>query len=405
MYKKIGFVFLTLLLLVGSAMAEDIASDTATIQEAEDAEDASAEESTEAEFEEAETTEVEVTEEVLAVETETEVETESDVVVEEVTDAGVTPDSVFYGIDKALDRIRLALERSPEGKAAKGLEIAQERLLEVKAMHEARNYEAAAEAEAEHGEVLTEVEASVEEIENDDASDELETEVELEAEVEKHKERVRDIKITIKGELTDEEAQAIVDGIVANLGGQTDSLDVKIENKKGKTKIRITQEGGDADAEEEALEEEHGVADKEQRSAEQALKNAEQQISKAQEKIDAEAAAGRDTTASVALLAAAQSVYAQAQAAFDAGDYETAEDLADDAWDDGNEARKGKNFDGDDEENETEEGDAEDAAEDAREKGKNMKDELDDEEDVEAEADVDVETDEVEVAVEVEVEL
>ncbi len=48
-----------------------------------------------------------------------------------------TPDKPFYGLSVALDNINLALTFEKNAKARKGLEIARERLLEVKAMQEA----------------------------------------------------------------------------------------------------------------------------------------------------------------------------------------------------------------------------------------------------------------------------
>ena len=53
---------------------------------------------------------------------------------EETEDAGVTPDSPLYGLDRAMDRIALALTFNKAAKAEKGLNIAQERLMEAKEM-------------------------------------------------------------------------------------------------------------------------------------------------------------------------------------------------------------------------------------------------------------------------------
>lgn len=265
-----------------------------------------------------------------------------------VTEAGITPESPFYGIDLALDKISFALQRNSEKKVIKGLEIAQERLLEVRAMLDAGKDEDASEAEEEHGKVLTEVEAELESFDAESSEEELETELELELEVEKHKERVKDLKITIKGDLSEEDISALVESILSNLEGQTASLEISIEQKKGKTKITLEQEGKDAEEVEEDLETELGVALKDEEQAQKDLEHAEQQMTKAQEKIDAEAEKGRDTSVSVALLAEAQESYAQARLAFDAGDFDSVEDFTEDAWDSANEARKGKNFEKED---------------------------------------------------------
>ncbi len=53
---------------------------------------------------------------------------------EELPDAGTTPDSALYGLDKAFERIGLALTFNKAAKAEKRLQIASERLAELKAM-------------------------------------------------------------------------------------------------------------------------------------------------------------------------------------------------------------------------------------------------------------------------------
>lgn len=53
---------------------------------------------------------------------------------EELPDAGTTPDSALYGLDKAFERIGLALTFNKATKAEKRLEIAAERLAELKEM-------------------------------------------------------------------------------------------------------------------------------------------------------------------------------------------------------------------------------------------------------------------------------
>lgn len=54
----------------------------------------------------------------------------------ELPDAGTTPDSALYGLDKAFERISLALTFDRAAKAEKRLQIASERIAELKAMTE-----------------------------------------------------------------------------------------------------------------------------------------------------------------------------------------------------------------------------------------------------------------------------
>jgi len=76
-------------------------------------------------------------------------------------DPGITPDSPLWGIDVALDRLSLALTSGP-AKAQKGLEIAQERLLEVQAMIKEGKADAAAKAEEEDEKTVDEVNGTIE---------------------------------------------------------------------------------------------------------------------------------------------------------------------------------------------------------------------------------------------------
>ena len=76
----------------------------------------------------------------------------------EETEEGTTPDSAFWGIDVALDRIKFNLARN---KAAVGLKIAQERLEEIKEMHFRGNINAAEKAAKGHAEIIAQVTDSV----------------------------------------------------------------------------------------------------------------------------------------------------------------------------------------------------------------------------------------------------
>jgi len=58
-------------------------------------------------------------------------------------DPGITPDSFLWGLDKALDQLTLLLTFDKGEKAKKGIEIARERLLEVREMIEENKLEAA----------------------------------------------------------------------------------------------------------------------------------------------------------------------------------------------------------------------------------------------------------------------
>ncbi len=167
---------------------------------------------------------------------------------------GITPDSFLWGIDRALEQISLLLAISPEAKATKGLEIASERLAEIKAMIEENKLEAAEKAHKNHGETLLQVQQNIEEIEEDNSTEEIEEIIEIEKELQEHEEEIErvsgelKIKIKIEGEIT-EQQQALIDSILASLEGQTGEVKIEIKNKKDKTKIKIKIETGMSDEE------------------------------------------------------------------------------------------------------------------------------------------------------------
>ena len=176
------------------------------------------------------------------------------VTAQQSTDAGVTPDSFLWGLDKALDQLTLLLTFDKGEKAKKGLEIARERLLEVKEMVEENKLEAAEKAKEEHGNLLNKVKESIKELEEDNSTEEIEEELEIEKELEEHEDGVEKVntelkvKIKIEGTITDEQS-ALINSLLDSLKGQTGEVKIEIKNKKDKTKIKIKQETGKSEEE------------------------------------------------------------------------------------------------------------------------------------------------------------
>ncbi|MBI4143420.1 hypothetical protein HY487_00885 [Candidatus Woesearchaeota archaeon] len=185
---------------------------------------------------------------------------------------GITPDSFMWGLDNAMDRLSLLLTFDEGDKAKKGIEIARERLLEVKAMVEENKLQAAAKAKDEHGRLLINVKESIRLLEKDNSTEEIEDELEIEKELEEHEDDVDKldaelkVKIKIEGAIT-EEQKALINSILHSLKGQTGEVEIEIKNKKDKTKIKIKQETSktekEIEDEVEELEEEIGLEDKE----------------------------------------------------------------------------------------------------------------------------------------------
>ena len=163
----------------------------------------------------------------------------------QAVDIGVAPDSFFYGIDVALDKISLALTTGDVEKARKGLLIAQERLLEVRAMLEANKFREAEEAERNHNYFLNGVSNSIAKTKASTTMENYRKVVKIENDFEGHKTQVEftkdDVKIKFKGGITTSQ-QDMIDAILANLDSNVKSVKISIDNRKGEIKIKIKQE-------------------------------------------------------------------------------------------------------------------------------------------------------------------
>ncbi len=174
----------------------------------------------------------------------------------QLTKAGTTPDSLFYFLDTAMEKISLAMTFNANTKAEKRLEIAEERLSEVKEMALKGEIKAMTKAEEGHKKLLMKVQEKIE------MSDDSEMKSELEMKFQSHNERISEvknelkIKIEFEGEIT-EEQQVLVDSIMANIENQAGEIEIKIKNKRGESEIEIeyeSEDGMDDDSEEGKME-------------------------------------------------------------------------------------------------------------------------------------------------------
>lgn len=208
--------------------------------------------------------------------------------------AGVTPDSFLYFLDKALDNINLAFTFDQTEKAKKGLNIARERLMEVREMVNENKLGAAQAAQREHAKALAKVQNSIAGIAGVNATQELQAEVEIEKELEEHEEEVETVtnelkvKIEVKGGITPEQ-QALVDSVLSLMQNKTGEVKIRIENKKGETKIKIKAETGKSEVEieeeTEALEEETGLLDLKREKAEEQIEGALEELAEVKAKL------------------------------------------------------------------------------------------------------------------------
>jgi hypothetical protein len=236
--------------------------------------------------------------------------------------AGITPDSWLYGLDVAIDQISLLLTFDNGAKARKGLEIARERLLEVKEMVEENKLDAAERAQNEHANVLGTVTSAVGGIERANSTEELEEEIEIEMELEKHKEEIENVKgelkvkIEVEGVITPEQ-QALVDSILSSLENKTGEVEIEIENKEDKTKIKVEVETGRSGKEVEIeIERKIGLLEKRKERAEDRIEDAREEIEEVKEELIEENVTITDIAGLEQLLREAEAKLESAELAF-----------------------------------------------------------------------------------------
>jgi len=176
---------------------------------------------------------------VVAAENETQAE-EIEIEIEDNETAGTTPDQpLLWGLERAMERIDLALTFNKASKAKKGLRHAKERLLEVEAMIAAKKLDAAEKAQKVREKIIERVQEQVEEM-GDGADEDIEDILEIENEAEEQENRMQMLKVKFqfKGNLT-EEQRAQIDALIESCQNRSQAFKLKIQDKKAKVKIRI----------------------------------------------------------------------------------------------------------------------------------------------------------------------
>lgn len=158
-------------------------------------------------------------------------------------DVGITPDSPFYGLENAFKKISLAFAFSKEAKARKELEIARERLKEVKLMVEQNKLDAAQKAKMRHEEISEKLKMRFEnEVGSDE--DEIELQAEFESELVEQDAEIEDIRIRIeiKGDLNEEQKAKMME-LVESLRSKGNEVRLKIDSREDRLKIKLKEKG------------------------------------------------------------------------------------------------------------------------------------------------------------------
>ncbi|MBI2176662.1 hypothetical protein HYU40_04955 [Candidatus Woesearchaeota archaeon] len=219
--------------------------------------------------------------------------------------AGVMPDSPLYFLETAFSRLSLALTFDKAAKAEKGLKIAQERLLEVKAMAKEGKLKEAAKAEGEYETALVTATKAAEEIESDGNSNAARNAMEkiswLQNQTESHYMKVTEAKDEIlqrQKERMSPEQIAHLQQVFSKIEDKAHEMEIKLDSKKDRIKIKekalanLTSE--QADALEMDVSEKTGLTKGRHERAEKEMERAKEAIERAKEQILEKKAEGAD---------------------------------------------------------------------------------------------------------------
>lgn len=239
---------------------------------------------------------------------------------EKIIEPGVTPDSFFWGLDKALDNLNLFLTFDPAKKARKGIEIARERLEEVKIMAEQNKLEAAVKVKDEQLKVLSKIKQSISKIKDANATKQIEEEIEIERELGEHEDEIEEVRSNLK-------INEMLDSLLGALENKTGEVKIEIKNKKGMTKITIKQKTGKSEKEIEEeiedIEEELGLADTNKEEAAEEIEDAKEELMELDEELLEHELEGHvaNETPITALMDSAKEKISNAEDAVKAGDF------------------------------------------------------------------------------------
>jgi hypothetical protein len=169
-------------------------------------------------------------------------------------EAGITPDQpILWGLERAIERISLALTFNKSAKAKKGLAHARERLMEVKAMIMQKRFGAAEAAQEEYENLMDEVQDNVGAM-GDGGEEDLAEQAEIEAEIEEQQQELGNLnRIKLKLKNLSESQQNRIREMVQSLNLTTSNINSAVQGKIQKAKIKIKAKTGMTDEEVDAL--------------------------------------------------------------------------------------------------------------------------------------------------------
>lgn len=155
--------------------------------------------------------------------------------------AGVTPDSMFWGLDTAMENVEVALTFNDESKARKRILFAKERLVEAKIMTDNDNFEDAEKARRIHQKHMIALKNMLQVQQSLNATQELRSNVEIEQELnsqEKEADSYIKMRIMVKGDLNEEQKSRLI-ALFESFKNESSSARLSVQQEREKIKIKL----------------------------------------------------------------------------------------------------------------------------------------------------------------------
>lgn len=177
-------------------------------------------------------------------------------------DPGTTPDSMFYGLELAWERIDLLFTFDTAAKAKKGLSYATERLAEMDAMIREHKAGAAVKALEHYGDDVAVVHDAVAKLQEDDPEQELKIQLETETVLDRQQKQIEDVRQQadrLLKDTTEPEQQAALHTVLDTTLENAKRVRLEIDEHKEKARIKIKAKEGKSDEDLVAIEQRMGV--------------------------------------------------------------------------------------------------------------------------------------------------
>ena len=227
----------------------------------------------------------------------------TDTASQEKEDAKVsTPDSAFYGLSKARERINLAFTFNKAKKAEKQLKFAEKRLLAAQKLIKENKFDKLDQLKEEHKKLLEEAKLNLDKVSEESPETALNKQTEVETQIEEQENKLdevsNNIDLKLAGKLNDEQLAKLKD-FLSSLGNNVNDVKVKLNTNHDKLKVRLKESGKtDKEVEDKVKEirEKNKLHEVQKEVAQKHIERLEQKLAKLKELTQKHKDQGKDVT-------------------------------------------------------------------------------------------------------------